>query len=161
MLFRNITVGTGHGVSIGSETSGGVRNITFTDITMSGTQRGPRMKSMRGRGGVVEDIVFRNMFAANVQQMVSLTLNYHTEPPTNASATPVFRNILLQNVTFTGTGSGGEFDGLDDSIITNVTLIDVNFNGQKVDTCQFAKGTCQNVSPCPPCFQNTHSRGTE
>ncbi len=46
----------GHGVSIGSETSGWVRNITIRDSRLDGTDLAVRIKTMRGRGGGVEDV---------------------------------------------------------------------------------------------------------
>lgn len=46
-----MTIGTSHGLSIGSEMSAGVRNVTFQNITMNGSGAGPRIKSQRGRGG--------------------------------------------------------------------------------------------------------------
>lgn len=98
IVFRNITVGTGHGISVGSEMSGGVQNVTFEDIVMSETKAGPRIKSQRGRGGVIDGIVYRNIVASNVHTMVEFTLNYHSGlAPTNATATPVLRNVLLEN----------------------------------------------------------------
>ena len=53
VLFRNLTIGTSHGLSIGSEMSGGVKNVTFLNITMNGSKAGPRIKSSRGRGGTI------------------------------------------------------------------------------------------------------------
>ena len=73
ILFRNIEIGSGHGISVGSETSGGMRNITFQNINMKGTSRGPRIKSQRGRGGTIEQIVFRDIVAQDLQTMVSFT----------------------------------------------------------------------------------------
>lgn len=57
------------------------------------------MKSERGRGGVVERVTFRNITAKDVQSMISVTLDYQTLPPTNKSATPVFRNITFSDLT--------------------------------------------------------------
>uniref|UniRef100_A0A914WRR4 Glycoside hydrolase family 28 n=1 Tax=Plectus sambesii TaxID=2011161 RepID=A0A914WRR4_9BILA len=51
VMVRNMSIGTSHGLSIGSEMSGGVRNITFKDIFVNGSAAGPRIKSQRGRGG--------------------------------------------------------------------------------------------------------------
>src|SRR6185369_413041 len=58
--------GNGHGVSIGSPTAGGVSNITVEDCTFNGTDCGIRIKSDRGRGGVVEHLTYRNLKMTNV-----------------------------------------------------------------------------------------------
>ena len=155
ILFRNIVVGHGHGISIGSEMSGGVNNVTFENIAMTGTQRGPRIKSQRGRGGVVQDIVFRNVSAQNVSVGLSFSLEYSSSiPPTNASATPIFRNIFLEDISFTGSGSRAEFIGLSESPIENVTLKRVTFSAEsKFGLCKHvAASTCIDSSACPPCF---------
>ena len=92
IVFRNNRIGSGHGITIGSETSGSVFNVTFENIDMTGTINGPRIKSERGRGGVVDGITFRNIMAHDVRTMVSVTLNYHAGlAPTNKTATPVLR----------------------------------------------------------------------
>lgn len=58
IVFRNNVIGTGHGITIGSEMSGGVQNVTFENIRMDHTGTGIRMKSMRGRGGEVKDVTY-------------------------------------------------------------------------------------------------------
>ena len=164
ILFRNIEIGNGHGISVGSETSGGMRNITFQNINMKGTSRGPRIKSERGRGGTIEQIVFRDIVAQDLEMMVSFTLNYDKVPPTNKSATPILRDVTLQNYTFTSSSSSkgqkmnaGEFDGLSDSHIEDIKLIDCDFNGGDVtwDKCDFVQGgVCSgSTNSCPPCFE--------
>ena len=101
IVFRNIVIGSGHGISVGSETAGGAQNITFVNITMTGTERGPRIKSERGRGGVVDGVKFINITARNLDTMISVTQNYQSGiPPTNTSATPILRNVLFDNVRF-------------------------------------------------------------
>jgi polygalacturonase len=53
VIVQDMIVGTTHGLSIGSEMSGGVRNVTFQNIIMNGSGAGPRIKSERGRGGMI------------------------------------------------------------------------------------------------------------
>ena len=77
IIFRNIRIGTGHGITIGSDMSAGVRNVTFQNISMDGTGCGIRMKAERGRGGVVEDIVYRDITMRNIlSEAVQMTLNH-------------------------------------------------------------------------------------
>lgn len=140
--------------------SAGVYNVTFQDITMNGTATGPRLKSQRGRGGVISDIHYKNISMMNVQTGISLTLNYHPGlPPTNASATPQMHNVTMEGVTLLGVGaqakSGISIDGLPESVITGLQLVDVNVSHAKqvFGTCDYAQGSCSGVLPsCPPCL---------
>lgn len=59
---RNCRMNSGHGgIVIGSETAGGIRRIRVSDCTFTGTDRGIRIKTRRGRGGNIEDLVFENI----------------------------------------------------------------------------------------------------
>ena len=186
IVFRDVRVGGGHGITIGSETSGGVHNVTFERISLNGTLRGPRIKSQRGRGGVVSDITFRDLVAHNVGTLLTLNLEYHPGlPPTNASATPVLRNVLMDRITAYTTPDGaaraignpnvtgelvagkerlaGVFDGLPESVIANVTLRDVRFVGDQPlprwGACGHVVGACEGVTAhCPPCFADRSRR---
>jgi len=129
----------GHGVSIGSETSGWVRNVTIRDSHLGGADLAVRIKTARGRGGGAEDIVFENL-SGETKAGVQLTLNYKvpSPPPTNATATPTIRRITLRNVsavTSKCTGSAvGEVcalscEGLEDSEIEDIAFDNVTITG--------------------------------
>ena len=164
ILIRNITVTAGHGISVGSETSGSIFNVTFENLRLSGDlhsgnlHNGPRVKSMRGRGGVIDGLVFRNMSVKGAQSGFSLTLNYGSAPRTNASATPRLTNVLLENIAFEGVGQAGELNGLLESQITNVTLRNLHYawgrneSAPSFGKCFFASGICEASTICPPCF---------
>jgi polygalacturonase len=105
IVFRRNTISTGHGITIGSEMSAGVSNVTFEDIIMDQTNVGIRLKSQRGRGGVVHDVTYRNIHKKSIdEECVQVTLNYDANGPpstdtqTNATATPAFQNIAFENV---------------------------------------------------------------
>lgn len=66
VLIANCTYGYGHGVSVGSYTHGGVSNITVENCTFTNTDCGIRIKSDRGRGGLVENMTYRNLKMTNV-----------------------------------------------------------------------------------------------
>lgn len=72
-----------------------------------GAKTGIHVKSQRGRGGLVSNVLFRNITLVDPSTAVSLTLNYHTGlPQGNASSTPVFDNITLSQVTSSGATDG-------------------------------------------------------
>jgi polygalacturonase len=77
VTITNCTVHRAHGaVAIGSETSGSIRNVVAGNITAVGTDNGIRLKSRRGRGGVVEDVRFDNWTMKNVGTGIVVTSNY-------------------------------------------------------------------------------------
>src|SRR5664280_47771 len=62
ITITNCTMLRGHGgVVIGSEMSGGVKRVAITNCVFEGTDRGIRLKTMRGRGGVIEDLLVSNI----------------------------------------------------------------------------------------------------
>jgi len=67
--ITNCTMLSGHGgVVIGSEMSGGVKNIVISNCIFDGTDRGIRIKTTRGRGGIVEDIRVDNIIMKNIKE---------------------------------------------------------------------------------------------
>jgi polygalacturonase len=124
----------GHGVSIGSETSGWIRNITIRDSKLDGTNLAVRIKTMRGRGGGVEDVLYENL-EGKVVGGVQLTLNYKSADPTNISATPVMRRITLRNIHVEAKSSALTCDGLPDSIITDIVFDNVTVTGSSKQSC--------------------------
>ena len=66
VLVQNCTFPSGHGLTLGSETSGCIRNITMRNITFNGNMIGFRLKSARKRGGIIENILVENLTMTNV-----------------------------------------------------------------------------------------------
>ncbi len=116
---------SGHGMSIGSGTSGGVSAIRVSDLTLDGTDYGIRIKSDRSRGGVVEDVSYENVCMRDVPNPLLLTSMYTTFP---GEKLPVYRNILLKNV-HSVTPGWITFLGLDAAHKLGVTLDDVTVQG--------------------------------
>ena len=128
VLAEANTFALGHGDSIGSETSGWIRNVVVRDSVLNGTNLAVRIKSERGRGGGVENVIYENLHGT-VKSAVQLTLNYHAVDPTNASATPALRNVTLRNLQLEATESYLECDGLSDSIISDIHFENVLVQG--------------------------------
>jgi hypothetical protein len=126
--ITNCTMLHGHGgVVIGSEMSGGVKEITISNCVFDGTDRGIRMKSTRGRGGVVENVRVSNVVMKNIRdEAIVLDLHYTKTTPEPASErTPRFRNIHLSGVTAQAK-IAGRLVGLPESPLENVTLTDMH-----------------------------------
>lgn len=112
IVITNCTMVHGHGgVVIGSEMSGSVRNVTISNCVFEGTDRGIRLKTRRGRGGVVEDIRVTNVIMKKVFCPFVLNLYYYwgkggrdkyvwdKNPYPVTEATPSFRRIYFSNIT--------------------------------------------------------------
>jgi polygalacturonase len=130
----------GHGMSIGGETVGGVRNVTVRNCTFEGTENGIRIKSQRGKGGVVENISYSDIVMKNVDPAITLTCYYmynsagdavqKSAPKEDAAQvaddkTPIYRNIRITNLQATTKRAAGVILGLPESAISNVVLENV------------------------------------
>jgi len=86
---------TGHGMSIGSETNGGVEAIEVRDLTIDGADNGIRIKSNSTRGGVVRNVSYSNVCIRNVKEPLVFDPYYSTERGTDV---PSFEGIKLNSV---------------------------------------------------------------
>ncbi|RYD79698.1 MAG: glycoside hydrolase family 28 protein [Sphingobacteriales bacterium] len=130
--ITNCTMLSGHGgVVIGSEMSGDVRKIAISNCVFDGTDRGIRIKTARGRGGVVEEIRVSNIIMKNIgQQAIVLDMQYaKTNPEPVSERTPKFRNIHFSNIT--GQVNQAAFlNGLEEMPIENITFSDINMEAK-------------------------------
>ncbi len=135
ILIENNTIKHGHGISIGSETASGVRNMLVRDCTMTGTDNGVRIKSMRGAGGLVENVRYTRIAMKNVGNAIVIQLNYTDANRPNFRGdqrlVPAVRDILLDHLTIEGARNAGVIVGLPDSRITGVTLRDITLSAEK------------------------------
>ncbi len=129
----------GHGMSIGSETVGGVRDVVVKNCVFENTDNGLRIKSRRGRGGVVRDITYTDCTLKDCQPVISIMAyyqdsTYSTFPKDDPAqpltdTTPVFRNLTIRNVTGASTREVGAIAGLPESPVENVLLENVTLSG--------------------------------
>lgn len=135
--IANCTVHHAHGaVTLGSEISGGIRNITADNITCAGTQIGVRIKSRRGRGGMVEDVRFSNWTMEDVGTAIEVTSYYMMEGEVKTAAavslekTPRFRNIGIGQMTISRCQLALNVEGLPEMPIEGLRISDVVASGQ-------------------------------
>lgn len=139
--ITNCTMLSGHGgVVIGSEMSGGVKNIVISNCVFDGTDRGIRIKTTRGRGGAVEDIRVDNVIMKNIrEQAFVLDMAYSkTEPEPVSDRTPQIRNISYSNIT-AYTNEACFINGLDEMAVENIRFSDVVIYAQSGFVIQKAK----------------------
>jgi exo-poly-alpha-galacturonosidase len=124
----------GHGgVAMGSETSGGIRHVEVRDCVAEAGNFAPiRFKSQPSRGGVVEDIVYRNFRLNGARQAVEFNLAWRMVPPIAppAKVLPVVRDVKIINVSGT-VNSVGIIEGLTGSPILGVTFENCHITAQR------------------------------
>ena len=137
----NCTLLHGHGLSIGSEMSGGVKNLTIANCVLDGPDYGIRIKSTRGRGGVIEDVRISNLVMRNIPKQALLLTTFYTKttPEPVSERTPIFRNIHFSGITGDAKNVG-EVTGLEEMPIENITFDDIQLDGKTGLTLKDTKG---------------------
>ncbi len=151
MIVKGCVVYHGHGgFVVGSEMSGGVKNVKVSDCTFLGTDVGLRFKSTRGRGGIVENIWIADIDMTNIPaEPLLFDLFYggksaletkadeangifpDTTPVPVDETTPQFRNININNVVCKGAGRAMYFNGLPEMNVQNVSLENIFITSDK------------------------------
>ena len=160
IIIKGCTVYHGHGgFTIGSEMSGGVRNISVSNCTFLGTDVGLRFKSTRGRGGVVENIYISDIIMKNIPaeaMRFNMFYDYSAPIPEDGSegltpfltrkevpvdeGTPIFRNIDIRNIYCRGAEQAILLMGLPEMPIGTVKLNNINISANKGLVCVDADG---------------------
>ena len=137
VAITNCTVKHAHGaVVIGSETSGGIGNVVASNIAADGAENGIRIKSRRGRGGVVQNVRFDNWTMRNVGTGIAITTYYvmggegATAEEKVSRRTPVFQNIGISNITIAGARQVADIEGLPEMPLRGVRLLNVIGEGR-------------------------------
>ena len=159
LVVKNCIVYHGHGgVTVGSEMSGGVKNMHVSGCTFIGTDVGLRFKSNRGRGGVVEGIYISNVEMVDIPtNAISFNLYYGgfsvsemmeaggqgkkaEEVPQVTEETPQFKDISIKNITCKGANQAIFLQGLPEMKLENVSLENLTIEAQKGMFCMDADG---------------------
>ena len=159
VVVDGCTVFAGHGgFVVGSEMSGGVKNILVKDCQFLGTDVGLRFKSTRGRGGIVENIFIENVSMTDIKTD-AITFNMYYggksvaemqadgDNPDNVTKqpvteeTPIFRNIDIKNIVCNGAGRAMEFNGLPEMPINGIRLQNINI----IAKSDAVFNNCQNI----------------
>ena len=140
VIIRGCTVYSSHGgFVIGSEMSGGARNIHVTNCTFIGADIGLRFKTTRGRGGVVENIFIKDIYMKDIPgEAILFDMYYAARDPIALAGekrelpktefkpvdetTPQFRNFYISNVYCNGAEKGIFVRGLPEMHVKNIVL---------------------------------------
>ena len=165
VVVDGCTVFAGHGgFVVGSEMSGGVRNISVKNCQFVGTDVGLRFKSTRGRGGIVENIFIDGISMSDIATY-ALTFNMYYGGKSVAEAladgdsnkevaavpvteeTPIFRNIDIRNVNCYHAGFAMEFNGLPEMPIDGINLENIYISARHDATFNYSRNiTKKNVN---------------
>ena len=148
VLVTNCTFGDGHGMTIGSNTQGGVSNLMVINCTFNGTDCGIRMKSDNatsgggGEGGIAQNLSYYNLGMTNIRYQPILIYSYYNEnssptgitpataagQPIGSSLYPIWKNIVISNLTATvaSGGDAGLIWGRTEAPATNIILTKIN-----------------------------------
>lgn len=167
VIIKNNVVYHGHGgFVVGSEMSGGARNIQVSDCTFIGTDIGLRFKTTRGRGGIVENIYIKNIDMINIPtQTIGFNMFYEGSSPVLEDGqkqegnkapekvypvteeTPIFRNIYFKNINAVNSYEAITLNGLAEMNLKNIVIEDSKFDTKKALTITDADGiTLKNVT---------------
>jgi hypothetical protein len=157
IIITNCTFGEGHGVSIGSFTSGGVSNMTVINCSFNSTDNGIRIKSDNDRGGVVQNLSYLNLGMTNVNFPITIYSYYNSvgtpssiTPAIAASQTvipyptnnPIYRNITFSNIYATAVSGfpAGIIWARPEMPATNINLYRCNLSASKSFDVYSARG---------------------
>ena len=147
LIVDNCTVFKGHGgFVVGSEMSGGVRNMKVANCKFLGTDVGLRFKSKRGRGGMVENIYAENIAMMDIvtepllfdlYYMGKSAVEAQVDPATGQrvipkvdETTPTFRNIHIKNISCTNANRAMYFNGLPENPIEGIYVENVTISSR-------------------------------
>lgn len=143
ITITNCIMLAGHGgVVIGSEMSGGVKKVTISNCIFNGTDAGIRLKSSRGRGGIVEEIRVDNIVMNNIQRnafIFDLFYDKDSKEEPVSERTPVFRNVHISNVTGSDVKKIGYITGINEMPISEISFSNINMVAENGFTAKTAK----------------------
>lgn len=143
ITITNCIMLAGHGgVVIGSEMSGGVKKVTISNCVFNGTDAGIRLKSSRGRGGIVEEIRVDNIVMNNIQRnafIFDLFYDKDSKEEPVSERTPVFRNVHISNVTGSDVKKIGYITGINEMPISEISFSNINMVAENGFTAKTAK----------------------
>lgn len=135
ITVTNCVMLAGHGgVVIGSEMSGGVKNVTISNCVFDGTDNGIRLKSARGRGGVVENIQVSNIVMRDIKKIgfiFNLFYDKGTSVEPVTERTPIFQNIHINNVTGVNMKQAGALTGIEEMPVNEISLSNIHIKSDK------------------------------
>ncbi|URD91852.1 Glycosyl hydrolases family 28 [Musa troglodytarum] len=158
ITLRNLTVrsNVSAGISIGSEMSGGVSNVTIENLIVWESRRGIRVKTAAGRGGYVRNIFYHNVTLDNVRVGIVIKTDYNEHPDDgfDPKAVPTVENITFSGIHGRGVRVPVRIHGSEEIFIKGVSFEDVSvglsYKKKHVFQCSFVEGRVMgSIFPAP------------
>ncbi|CAF2131017.1 hypothetical protein HID58_012579 [Brassica napus] len=156
ITIRRITGSSPYaGIAIGSETSGGIKNIVAEHISLSNMGVGVNIKTNIGRGGYIKNIKISNVYVENAKYGIKIAGDTGDHPDAfyNPNALPIVKGIHINNVWGVNVQNAGSIQGLKGSPFTGICLSEINLHGSLNSyltwKCSDVIGTSLKVSPWP------------
>jgi polygalacturonase len=133
IIVRNCTMKDGHGgITVGSEISGGVRNLFAHDCRLDSADlwTALRVKNNASRGGKLENFFFRNITVGQVSRAV-VEIDFNYEEGAKGEHIPVVRNYVVENLTCSSGNRALDLQGLDNAPIYDVAIRNAKFGDIK------------------------------
>src|SRR5215203_5810357 len=133
IIIRNCTMKDGHGgITVGSEISGGVRNLFAHDCKLDSADlwTALRVKNNASRGGKLENFFFRNITVGQVSRAV-VEIDFNYEEGAKGEHIPMVRNYVVENLTCKTGNRAVDLQGLDNAPIYDVTMKNCTFGTVK------------------------------
>lgn len=133
VIIRNCTMRDGHGgITVGSEISGGVRNLFAHDCKLDSADlwTALRVKNNASRGGKLENFYFRKITVGTVSRAV-VEIDFNYEEGAKGEHTPIVRNYVVEDLTCTSGNRAVDLQGLDSAPIYDVTMRNCSFGDIK------------------------------
>ena len=131
-------------IAIGSEMSAGVRNILAEDCEFEYNINCVRIKSKDGRGGVVENVDFKNLHMKKGMRGINISYRYSCEARDDAKEPgkymPIVRNISFENIVCDSVQTGITLDNLPNGTMENLHFKDISMNADKCMATDSVKG---------------------
>lgn len=156
ITIEDIIIGHGDGISIGSEMSGGVHNVTVRRVKMRDVLHPLRIKSGYGRGGTVSQILFEDIELAHLGEATGTAITVDefdsNIDPSGANHTregwPTIHDVEFRNIRG-GSLKAGTFRCIDEVPCQNIRLINVSLFSVEGFDCSKVTGTAADVTPKP------------
>ncbi|KAJ8427725.1 hypothetical protein Cgig2_010243 [Carnegiea gigantea] len=148
ILIRNLVVRSevSAGISIGSEMSGGVSNVTVENTLIWNSRRAVRIKTAPGRGGYIQHITYRNLTFDFVRVGIVIKTDYNEHPDEgyDPKALPTINDISFISIHGHGVRVPVRIHGSMEIPVTNVTFRDfsvgLSYKKKRVFQCAFVQG---------------------
>lgn len=153
--------GVGAGIAFGSEMSGGISNVLVENIYVHDSFAGIELKTARGRGGYIEDIIISNVIMESVWVAIKATgyCDTHPDDEFDPEAFPLVSEITFEDIVGSNISIAGNFTGLSESPFTSICMSNMTYSMSPATSepwiCSYVSGFSSNVSPEPcPEFQS-------